>query len=266
MAYRLPQFMFLHAAQDAGVGSITANNAVDSDYPLAHLIDNRPSSLMKFDASESDHWIKIDRGAAGLEALDRLIIPAGHNLNPNCTFLAIQSNTSDSFPGGSTRGSIATPPNAMIDLDLTEEDPEHRWLFINFTGSDAYELGQLFFSHSRVMTTRGPDPGWVERPVPSMIRRELATREANSLLAANRKAWSLKHNALDSTDVAILDDLLDAVGVGAAPFYYDSTESTDDPRLMRISNLAPRREQDHPAPKSGDPTYQVEIEMLEQTS
>ncbi len=36
--------------------------------------------------------------------------------------------------------------------------------------------------------------------------------------------------------------------------------------MYRISNLSPRREQDHPAPKAGSPTYQIEIELLEQTS
>jgi len=263
MTYRLPQFAFLHAAKETGVGNITLNNDYeDADFPIAHLIDNRPSSLMKFSQSASDHWIKIDRGSGSLEAIDRLIIPEGHNLDP-ATTITIETNSTDEWPG-TTRGTLVTPGSGLLDITLTSNTD--RWIYVEIFGTGTWEIGQLFFTRTRTMTTAGPDSKWTERPVPAMIRRELSTREANSTLAANRKAWSLTHNALDSTDVAILDDLLEAVGVGASPFYYDSTDDGDDPRLMRIENLAPTRQQDNPAPKSNDPTYEIALEMLEQTS
>lgn len=272
MAYRAPNFMWLHAAQDTGVSNITSSNA-HADYPLDHLIDNRPSSLFKFNTSASAHWIKIDRGSASEEQVGRMIIPEGHNLSGSTwTCYTATSNLGDTAALWAASGTYqffftGAAGNPLIDKTFGTPT-QHRWIFlVCTTGSGQWEIGQLFYTRTRTMTTRGPDPKWTERPVPAMIRRELATREANSLLAPNRIAWELKHHALDSTDVAILDDLLEAVGVGASPFYYDSTDNADAPRLMRISNLAPPRIQDHPIPAgSGAPTYELTIEMLEQTS
>ena len=98
MAWRNPRYAFQHAIRDSGVSSITVIPSADADYPVDYLIDDRAGSLFKFDSSSGSSLIRIDRGAGSLEAVDRIIIPAGHNLDTKDIIVEDDDNVNFNSP------------------------------------------------------------------------------------------------------------------------------------------------------------------------
>jgi hypothetical protein len=267
MAYQIPRFAFLHAAADAGAANLSSDDE-DTDFPLENLIDGRPSSLFKFDSSGS-HYVIVDRGTQPMsEAVGRIIIPAGHNLAA-ATLVRVHSSTTGAWGGEETlrKGWDQTgesDPDGIIDQDFTAETTDRYLRFYVLTpAGTTWEFGQLYFTRTRQATTAGPEPRWTDQPESISVVRELWSRSATSLYAANRRRYSFRTHILESTDLSVYDELFTAVSDSTA-FYMDPPDDTETPRFVKIAPRTWRRTQDHPAPASGGPTYTISFEMLEQ--
>lgn len=260
MAYQNPSYSFLHAAADAGAAAMTENATVDTSYPENNLIDYRPSSLFKWSNSAANHWIKIDRGAAGLEQINRLIIPAGHNLS-TATFI-LQHSTADSWNGASTNAVSDTFGTGLQDFSFTASTEQ--WWRLYITGTGAWEIGQLVLTNKRT-PTRGIDPDWTRLKIASVVKIPFPSRDVSLTTAPTRWLYRVRYNHVDATDLAIFDELFEETG-SAVPFYFDQPVSGGDPLLMGIQG-DPDIRQDHTSPSgAGAPTYRVEFTMLEQTA
>jgi hypothetical protein len=275
MAYQNPLFGFLHAGADAGAASFTHSTDGDSDFPKDNLIDFRTSSLFKWETNKANHFIKLDRGAGTLEEIDRLVIPAGSNTT-GATW-TVYAHTADAgatvaawIAAGATYHGAFGGSADLIDHGFSDAggagETSKRWLFISTTSGGAWEIPELWLTHQRQTTTRGPRPTWTDQPIAQLITRSFATREAVTVLAPNRRSMALEYLFLNSTDVDIFDDLFSELNVGGKPFWFWPPDDSLDPYLMSITNRQVTRRQDHPAPAAGDFRYRVRFEMLEQTS
>jgi hypothetical protein len=258
MAYRNPRFCFLHAAADAGAANLTSSHP-DSDYPVDNLIDYRPSSLCIFASSGANRAIMLDRGAAGLESIDRMIIPAGHNLDGANWWL--QSDPTGSWPG--TPRANGTAGTGLIDASFTGSTDRHWRLLIGTSGQ--WEIGQWYLTRTRQPTTRGIDPAWEERQVPTLREMDFPSREAMLAMAPVRWIYGLSYRALEGTDLAVFDDLMTETGVGLVPFYFDPPDDSRDVLLVRVRDY-PRRTQDHPNPGAGGASFDLQFTLIEQGS
>jgi hypothetical protein len=264
MAYRNLRFAFLHAAADAGDSALTSSSQ-HADYPRRHLIDRRPSSLFRFNTTTVDEWVKVDRGAGTLEAVDRMIIPPGHNLD-TCDLLRIfrSPNDSDWTQVDGWNQTIESDPDGIIDRTFTSTT--NRYLRFNcLEAGTQWEFGQLYFTRTRAITV-GPEPKWTDQQVPVSVEVPFWTRDATALFAPNRRLYSFAQPGLESTDLTIYDDLIAAVS-DAVAFYVDPPDDSETARFVKIVPRSWRREQYHPTPSArGAALYRVSFNMLEQTS
>lgn len=272
MAYQNPKFGFLHAAADAGEPALTSSSSPEAatGYPLAHLVDYRPSSLFTFGQTGA-RYVTVDRGAGTLEEIDRVVVPAGHNL-ATATLIRVHTSTTGVFSGEETlrvgwNQSSEPDVSGIIDKEFTAEtDDRYVRFYVLSPAGTAWSFGQLWYTATRQAATIGPKPDWTDQPVSNLIVRELPTREATSILGANRRSFSLEHLHLESTDLEVYDDLFEQCSVGGRPFYFWPPDDSEVPLLMRITDRQVTRIHDFPAPASGRFMYRVRFSMIEQTT
>jgi len=266
MGYRNPRFSWLHALADAGYTNVSYNGSLAANSEEHYLFDYRVSSLFIWSSAATDRWIKLDRTAAGLEIIDRMVIPAGHNLDGAA--FKLQHSTTGAYGGEETDAldtSFSGTGVQSFDTFSGGGSTNRYWRLIIST-SGAWEIPQLYLTRTRTTgsTGRGPDPGWSQRPRSVGVRRQLPTRSVGSIFSPNRLAVSLTHNKLEGAELTLFEDLFEGVGVNLLPFWYDPMDDTKDPRYMMIVGNEPRALQQRVAPKTYGEAHQFGFDMLEQ--
>lgn len=116
--------------------------AAHADYPLYRLYDRNIGRTFKTASAETTE-IKIDQGGAAPLPVDRLIIPAGHNLDG----MALELKCSDD----DSNYSSAVPPwagtSGLIDKSWSALTKRY-WKFIIASPEAAPELSELFLSRT----------------------------------------------------------------------------------------------------------------------
>ncbi len=107
MSYVAPIFYFLHAARAPGA-SVTLSPAAATDFPVYYSYDGRTRHLFKYGSSTANATYTVDRGAAGLEAVDTLIIAAGHNLAGST--IGVSSDDNSAFTSPTIIGGVRARP------------------------------------------------------------------------------------------------------------------------------------------------------------
>jgi hypothetical protein len=257
MAYQNPAYLFLHVGADAGDAGVFVDVTESTTYPKRNLIDYRQSSLFKWTNAATYHDIKFNRGAAGLELVNRMIIPAGHNLSGAA--YELRSNTADSW-GGTIRAS-GTFGSGLQDISVSGSSTQ-QWWRLEISTSGTWEIPELWLSNRRVPTGRGPNPFWEARKIPALTEVPFPARSATLALGPNRWLYRVAYDRLDGTDLAVIDDLMDETGIGLVPFYFDPPDDTLDPVLVKVNDFT-RRQQARTNLTTGM-AYNVEFSMIEQ--
>ena len=231
MAWRNPRYAFQHAARDAGLSAITPTPVEDADFPADYLIDDRAGSLFKFDSSSASAKIEIDRGAGTLEAVDRILIPTGHNLGT--MDIIVEDDDNSGFTSPATLLASTTVAAGWIDEAMTSGN--QRYLRIRIIGTGTWEIPELIFTRTRTLT-RGPEPRW-----PDLKRSNTLTFEKESGAAAllslgpDRRVFEFTYRNVDdgdaTLDLALLLALIDSVGTDR-PFIVDPPFDTESALWM----------------------------------
>lgn len=255
MSWRNPRYAFLHAGRDAGAAALTPSPAADADFPVDFLVDDRAGSLFKFGSSSSSAQVDLDRGAAGLEALDRLLIPSGHNLGGNTITLEADDNAGFSSP--TTLLNAVAVSAGLIDQAFASNT--ERYLRLSIGGTGTWEIPEWVLTRTRT-TTRGPEPGWEDYHEHNTLE---FTKESGSIaslsLGPDRRVFAYRYRDVkDSDDLAVFSELIAAVGT-ARPFYLDPAFDTEAAIWVKLSEDS-RQRQDPQVPAATDAT-QREIEL-----
>jgi len=255
MAYANPAFGILHAGAVAGFGAITPKNAMAAGQGVERLVDSRTALLAKFAASAPDHDVEVNRGTGTLEAVDRLWIPAGHNLSGS----TVTVFSGASSPASTNRGSVVAT-SAAVHLAFTSNT--QRFVRVAFSGTGQWEMGELWITRYR-QTVRGIDPGW-EAPVsvPTVVMH-FATHESTALLGPPRRIFHVTFHDVEegSADATLLGDVANLGRAAAFLFWPPSSGAL--PFIARLQDDG-SREQDSPAPllKLG---HEYGFRLIEQT-
>jgi len=246
MAFRAPRYSWVHAARDVGASAITVSDTADTDFPVDNLIDDRSSTLFKWSASVTDPTIDVDLGSDFVTGLDRLIIPANHNIET----LTIFEDDNAGFTSATTLLATTTLPTPGVLIDLAFAASSERHIRIEITGSDTYFLSQLYLT-TLVTFVVGPH-----------LKNALDSHKANvtrllqptgiSLTVQNgpdQRVLTYPYEfALTGSDLENMEAMIQGVGM-VRPFYVDpasfsATPGTDDPPIwmkfdeMPVSNFA----------------------------
>lgn len=264
MAYALPRFAWLNATADSvaagGIVRVTVSVAVNADAVFAkdHLADYRPNTLMRLAAAQTQFDTTLDRGSAGLEAVDRLLIPVGHNLG--AATLTVHSSTTGAFGGEEvSRGSVAAPGAGTVDLALTSTTD--RFLRLRVAGGSlVYEYGELYFSRVRTATLRSWAPDYQDLQVPRQVRTETATGLVVLQFGSARSTVGGTFEKIGPPDLAFFDELL-AHTLRGLPFWYWRPDSAAVPIL--VLGEFTRREQSRPNPSAIGEGFSFDLTLRE---
>jgi hypothetical protein len=223
------------------------------------LIDDRAGSLCTFAGSAADHYYQIDRGATGLDAITRLIIPSGHNLGGNT--ITLQADDDVAF--GSATALLTTSAVAAGLIDKTFASNQERYLRLSINGTGTWAVPELVFTNTRT-TTRGPEQGWVDMLLHNTLD---FTKESGSIaslaLGADRRLFELTYrDVILTADLLVFSDLISTCGT-SKPFWVDEPFTGSDPIWMKLTEDS-RQVQDPAIPAATDaPQKRIELSMLE---
>jgi hypothetical protein len=253
MAFRAPRYSYVHAARDSDAATaITLSQIEDPDFPKDNLIDDRAGTRFQFNAAGTPN-IVIDLGSGyATLGLDRLIIPADHNIE----YLSISEDTvvtMDNSPQ-SLSANAAVVEGVLIDREFY-----------------TYYLPQLFLT--KIMTLDiGPDlrdaPDWKK---PNVTRLEQKTGLSPTVQNGPDQRY-LEYDyvyrlsdAGASTDLTDIEAFVDAVGM-YRPFYVDPASfstppETDEPALWMkfLDYPKPRLGVDVPQTEERSKTYTLQL-------
>lgn len=255
MAYQNPTLMFLHAGRDAGASAITVTDEA-SGFPKARLIDDRQKALFKFNTSAANHTIDIDRGAEGLEGIDRLLIPTGHNLSG--ATVTIQADTVSNFATPTALGSGAVPAGLILFGFGTNTE---RYLRVKIETSGQWELGEVIWTHTRAVTL-GVVHRFSDRPEPNFAETTLKGAETfRQIDGPTQRRIVLEWARVSGSDLAIFDDLVSTTQAGALKFWIDGPDDSLPIVQVRAADGIPRTN-DSPIPLS-EITERISLDLLE---
>ena len=114
----------------------------DADYPLYRLYDRNTGRAFRASAAETLE-VRIDQGASGAMAVDRLLIPSGHNLG-GMTLDLLHSGDDVTYTPATPQW---TGAHGVIDKSWTPATARY-WKFRITAPGAAPSLGELFLTGS----------------------------------------------------------------------------------------------------------------------
>lgn len=111
----------------------------DSDYPLWRIYDRDIGRLFKSTAAETIE-VKVDQSASDNLAVDRLLIPAGHNLDGMTLDIKYSDNDADYYPAVTQ---WVQSGNGLINKSWSSATHQY-WKFIITSPASIPELTELF--------------------------------------------------------------------------------------------------------------------------
>ena len=213
------KFCYLHSVRDSDRSTLTLGTATtDADHPLDYLRDNRVSTYWKAGGSVADGFFRWDRGAGTLDTLDRLIIPAGHNLEGRLRLIM----DGDSGYGSPTTILTVTDADASyaIDLPLTTNGTE-RYMQFDWQTAGTYEIPQLV-----VTATYEPATGFqTDNLVDEYVSNEIgfpqpSGAEPRLVLGPQQRRFEVEYHRISGSDLGAMEKFIATVGT-AKPFWVE---------------------------------------------
>jgi hypothetical protein len=200
---------------EPSVVSLSAG-AEDAAYPLYRLYDRRIGRLFKASGA-SDLAVLVDQGASGAQAVDRLLIPSGHNLSGMALSLEHSSDGSSWTPAVAAW----TGASGLIDKPFTSVASRY-WRFKVTGPASPPELAELFLTSTDRWEGTAPRPS---APAEDLMNAEAAATASGHdrflLHGEPRRQRTYKVEACGNAQVAGVLTLYGA-WKGARPFWlYD---------------------------------------------
>lgn len=272
MAYRAPRYSYVHAARDVGAAAITVSGTADTDFPEDNLIDDRAGTLFKWSGDLTNPTIDIDLGVGFVTGIDRLIIPANHNIES----ITVNEDTDSGYGSmdelNAADASIAA--GVLYDSGTFDTASTQRYIRIIITGGpETYYLPQIILT-----TIQTFDVGPVLADAPDGKRdnvTRLVQKTGISPTVQNgpqQRYLEYKYenplsNAGSSTDLTDMEAFVAAVGM-SRPFWVDPVSfsippETDEPVLWMKFEEMPDPRWTVAVPMSNEPAKTYKLRLIE---
>jgi hypothetical protein len=254
VTYSNPAFGIIHALRETGAANITSNNAI-TNTEITYLLDSRVGELFTFDGSAANHYIDINRGA-GPDAIDRMVVPSGHNWTGTIDLLADSVATFDS------------PATILLDdqavsagvLDISFASNSDQYIRLLWNGTGTWATPEFWLTKRRTMIA-GPVWPWVDAwkynvldfPKPS---GDIATLEQGTKQRFFGMSWEA---VFETADISVFDDLF--ANAGRAKPYLFWPPYGEDPLIVKMT-VDPDREAGVTVPGVTE-SENITLEMIE---
>lgn len=257
-------FVIGHAARIAENAAMTP--AAAAGFPAYYLHDGGASHIAKFGSSGANSRIDIDRGAGTLATLDRLVIPAGHNLGAQT--VTVYGSATGAFAGEQTTLHTFSSAAGLVNAILATPSA-HRYLRTVFAGTGTWELGELWLGRT-VTFAQGNASAWSDPFQPNLLNYvfDSGVTASNELGPAVRRlsfAWD-GLGVRDQGDIALMEEVLADINYGQHTFWFQAPESTEPLRLVRLDQPYSRSQALRNPRASGFNAFAYGLSMIEDLS
>jgi hypothetical protein len=163
----MTQFIKLHYRNILESSTVTVTTE-NSSFPKYRLYDRDIGKLFKGNSTPANFYITFDQGAVISYEVDRLLIPAGHNLDG--LLLKLQYSTDNFATDVHDAASWTQSGSGLIDKAFTAQTKQYWRLNIEWP-SYAPELAEIFLTKSYVFE-RNPNYGCIESSRDNVSRQE----------------------------------------------------------------------------------------------
>lgn len=193
--------------------------AQNPSYPLYRLYDRDIGKLFKASAAATLE-VKIDQGASNIQAIDRLIIPAGHNLGGMT--LDIKHSADDATYTASVSQWVQSG-SGLINKDWPSESKRY-WKLIITSPASAPEFAELFLGPAYTWQRLPSRPAGPFDDVFNVEHAETASGQDRFLIHGSPKRQRVYRvvNAASAQKADILS--LYSAWQGAKPFWLEDHE------------------------------------------
>lgn len=260
MAARMPYFVWSHAGRAAGDASVTMSPAASSTMPKYRSLDGFGQSLAQHGSSSASAYWQVDRGAGTLEAVDRLLIPSGHNLGAQT--VAVKASATGAYAGEETTLASFTSAAGLIEQAVTSSTA--RYLRVSFGGTGQWEYGEMWLGRTRTPSSAVVvDPGWKRPPLSNVTVQRFPTGVQGSVVnGPDQRTLGMTLRWVAGSDLTLFEDLATACGAAKAPFWVGGPDDATPTMLAWLSAIS-AWEQDSEVPQATGPTYTVQLELVE---
>jgi hypothetical protein len=226
-----------------GVDSITHTYTAHTDFPIDNLIDDRAGTLFKF-AGTNLHTIDVDLGPDFDIGIDRLIIPANHNI----TWLRVRED-SDSGYGSmqNLKDGVENVVGELIDLEFESASTE-RYIRVDFYASAQHYLSQLVLTKIVTLDVGPALADSTDGKIDNVTRLERNNGQSPTIQhGPQQRVIEYEYESpLEGGDLTAMEALVNSVGMHR-PFWVDpaefhATPGTDEPVLwMKFAEMPESR-------------------------
>ena len=262
MAARMPYFVWSHAGRTAGDAAITMSPAASASFPKYRSIDGFGQSLAKHSSAAAATWV-CNRGAAGLEAVDRFIIPSGHNLAVGgAQSIYVASDDNGSFTSPTTLGSIVSVAGLM-EGSLTSSTEQYLQVSI-YNNANAWEYGEIWLGRTRTPSAAVKlDPGWDIAPlVNTNVQRYPSGVQGSIINGPDQRTLRMTFYWVTGADLTLFQELAAACGGAKSPLWVGAPDDAIPTTLMWLVAISAWK-QDAEKPLSMGASYTIQLELLE---
>ncbi len=265
MAFRAPRFSHAHAFRERGIANLSlGTGAADSDFPLDNLIDDRAGLLFKLSATGA---LELECDAGALVGFDRIIIPAGHNIDEECL---VEEDTANTFPTPTVLATFTPTTGVLIDEAITASTEQFlRLRIVNTTV--AWEMSEVVLT-TIVTLTAGPElENSTDEKEYNFTRLSYPSGVSPTIQhGAPQRSIQLEYPELGqqtASDLTKMEALIDDVDMNK-PFWVDPASfstppETDEPVLWMKFARAPRSSNTILVPASGTRSKSFSLELIE---
>ena len=238
MSFRAPRFSYKHAFRDVPVGNtILGTGSADADFPLANAFDDRATlkfALSSAGALELETDLGSDFATSGLDAFDRIIIAAGHNIDETMT---VQQDTTSTFPSVTNLLVLSSPvAGAQIDVGLVISSEQFIRIKVG-NALTAWELHEAFITNTMTLT-RGPDLRSAVDETRHNFTRLVQPAGASPTIenGSAQRYMELEYRDIQGADLTAMEAFVAWVGMDKSfyvdPVSFSATPATDDPPIL----------------------------------
>lgn len=255
----MPYFVWSHAGRSAGDASVTMSPAASSAMPKYRSLDGFGQSLAQHGSSSGAAYWQVDRGTGTLEAVDRLLIPSGHNLGAQTVTVASDDNSGFTTP---TTLASFTSAAGLIEQSLTSST--ERYLRVSFGGTGQWEYGEMWLGRTRTPSSAVVvDPAWKRAPLSNVTVQRFPTGVQGSVVnGPDQRTLGMTLRWVAGADATLVEDMIAACGGAKSPLWVAGPDDAVPTTLMWLAAVS-AWEQDSSVPQATGPTYTVQLELTE---
>jgi len=250
MSYRNPRFSFVHTVVTVGdAGYEASTSAFDAADPRTRMADYQ-AKLNALTTGTGAVAIEFSRDSVSIPAweLNRVIIPSSTMVRDRLVKFALSSivGGSETTPADVDNAGVLDfwAPDGFFDVFFSgivmagPYDAETAdVIFLDFEANPVAAaklgIGELWWTNTFQPTT-GIIPAYTDAKQPTHARVTMESgADFTTLLGPPRRRFTLRHEAMEEADRRLYSTMIDYIGAGSTPFWYEHPDSGDAKTVIK---------------------------------